>query len=144
MRYPRFLPASLLVLFISFTLGCGSPSHNPNATRGIFKVSSSSPAFIAALLPNSAPVNSVPFTIEVNGANFDTAAVVFWNGTPLFTKFVNSQQLLCRPHEYKPHACRHSSRLCTRRRSKFQHSRIRPALVSDERPLSMSMSNIEI
>src|SRR3954465_1915393 len=94
MRYPRFLPASLLVLFISFTLGCGSPSHNPNATRGMFKVSSSSPPLIATLLPNSAPVNSVPFTIEVDGDNFDTAAVVFWNGTPLFTKFVNSQQLL--------------------------------------------------
>jgi hypothetical protein len=94
MRYPRFLPASLLVLFVSFTVGCGSPSHDPNATQGIFKVSSSSPPFIATLLPNSAPVNSVPFTMEVNGDNFDTAAVVFWNGAPLFTRFVNSQQLL--------------------------------------------------
>src|SRR4051812_36441477 len=94
MRYSRFLPASLLVLFILFSLGCGSLSHNPNANQGIFKISSSSPPFIATILPNSAPVNSVPFTIEVNGANFDTAAVVFWNGTPLFTRFVNSQQLL--------------------------------------------------
>src|ERR1700761_4591766 len=94
MRYFRFVPASLLVLFILFSLGCGNPSHNPNATQGIFKVSSSSSPFIARLLPNSAPVNSVPFTIEVDGANFDTAAVVFWNGTALFTRFVNSQQLL--------------------------------------------------
>jgi hypothetical protein len=32
--------------------------------------------------------------MEVNGTNFDTDAVVFWNGTPLLTRFVNSQQLL--------------------------------------------------
>jgi hypothetical protein len=94
MRYPRFLPASLLVPFILFSLGCGTPSHNPNAIQGTFKVSSSSPPFITTLLPNSAPVNSVPFTMEVNGADFDTDAVVFWNGTPLFTRFVNSHQLL--------------------------------------------------
>ena len=94
MRYPGFLPASLLVLFILFSLGCGSPSHNPNATQGIFKVSSSSPPLITTLLPNNSPVNAVPFTMEVDGANFDTAAVVFWNGTPVFTRFINSQQLL--------------------------------------------------
>ena len=85
MRYPGFLPASLLVLFILISLGCGSPSHNPNASHGTFKVFS--------LLPNSAPVNSVPFTMEVDGANFDADAVVFWSGTPRFTTFVNSQQL---------------------------------------------------
>ena len=94
MRYPGFLPASLLVLFILITLGCGNPSHNPNATPGTFKVFSSSPPSVTSLLPNSAPVNSVPFTMEVNGTNFDADAVVFWNGTPLFTTFVNSQQLL--------------------------------------------------
>jgi len=94
MRYPGFLPASLLVLFILISLGCGSPSHNPNASHGTFKVFSSSPPSITTLLPNSAPVNSVPFTMEVDGANFDADAVVFWSGTPLFTTFVNSQQLL--------------------------------------------------
>jgi hypothetical protein len=36
----------------------------------------------------------VPFTIEVDGANFTIDAIVFWNGTPLFTRFVNSQKLL--------------------------------------------------
>ena len=90
MRYPGFLAASLFVLI---SLGCGSPSHNPNATHGTFKVFSSSPTSITTLLPNSAPVNSVPFTMKVNGTNFDSDAVVFWNGTPLFTTFVNSQQL---------------------------------------------------
>jgi hypothetical protein len=53
-----------------------------------------SPPSIAALAPNGAPVNSVPFTMEVDGANFLPDAIVFWNGTPLFTTFVNSQQLL--------------------------------------------------
>ena len=93
MRYPGFLPAALLVLFILISLGCGSPSHNPNATQGPLRVISSSPPSITTLLPNSAPVNSVPFSLEVDGTNFDTNAVVFWNGTPLFTTFGNSQQL---------------------------------------------------
>ena len=93
MRYPGFLPATILVLFILFTLGCGGPSHNPNATPGTFKVSSSSFPSITTLLPNSAPTNSVPFTMEIIGTNFDADAVVFWNGTTLFTRFVNSQQL---------------------------------------------------
>jgi len=94
MRCPGLLPASLLVLFILITVGCGNPSHNPNATHGTVKVFSSSPPFVTTLFPNSAPVNSVPFTMQVNGTNFDADAVVFWNGKPLFTTFVNSQQLL--------------------------------------------------
>jgi hypothetical protein len=79
------------VLFIS--LGCGTPSHNPTAGNGTFKVDSFSPPSITTLTPNTAPVNSVPFTIEVDGANFTTDALVFWNGKPIFTRFVNSQQL---------------------------------------------------
>jgi hypothetical protein len=31
--------------------------------------------------------------MEVDGANFGTDAIVFWNGNPLLTRFVNSQQL---------------------------------------------------
>ena len=31
--------------------------------------------------------------MDVNGANFGPDAIVFWNGQPLFTRFVNSQHL---------------------------------------------------
>ena len=93
MRYYSSLPASLLLLFTLISLGCGSPSHNPNSNAGPSRVLTSSPPFITALLPSGAPVNSVPFTMEVTGTNFDTNAVVYWDGTPLSTTFVNSQQL---------------------------------------------------
>jgi hypothetical protein len=94
MRYIGCRSAGLLVLFSLITMGCGSPSHSPNNSNGPIRVLSASPPSIAALSPNGAPVNSVPFTIEVDGANFLPDAIVFWNGTPLFTTFVNSQQLL--------------------------------------------------
>jgi len=32
--------------------------------------------------------------MELDGANFLTDAIVFWNGTPVSTTFVNSHQLL--------------------------------------------------
>jgi len=94
MRQIGSLSASLLPLFLFLiTMGCGNPSHNPNAASGPIAGFSFSPPSITALSPNSAPVDSVPFTLEVAGANFTTDAIVFWNGTPLFTTFVNSQQL---------------------------------------------------
>jgi hypothetical protein len=40
------------------------------------------------------PVNSVPFTMTVNGSNFGTDSLVFWQGTPQSTFFVTSSQLL--------------------------------------------------
>jgi hypothetical protein len=44
--------------------------------------------------PSAVSVNSVPFTLTVNGANFGTDAVVFWNDIPQSTRFVNPKQLL--------------------------------------------------
>jgi len=83
-RYIALLLASLL------TLGCGmgSGNHDPHS------VISFSPPSIATLTPNSVPVNSVPFTMTINGSNFGTDALVFWNGTPQFTIFVTSKQLM--------------------------------------------------
>lgn len=83
--------ASLLAFFL-ITLGCGSSWHDPNATHGSLSLLNSPPS-ITALSPDSAPVNSVVFTMEVDGANFGTDAIVFWNGNPLSTRFVNSQRL---------------------------------------------------
>ena len=82
-----------LILACLFTLGCGMGwgNHDPR-TIGL----ALSPPSITALVPNSVPVNSVPFTMTVNGSNFDSGAVVFWNGTPQFTIFVTANQLMAK------------------------------------------------
>lgn len=46
------------------------------------------------LTPGSVPVNSVPFIMTINGSNFTTDAVVFWQGTPQSTTFITSNQLI--------------------------------------------------
>jgi len=80
------------LVFVSlFAIGCGAGRgfHGPGSIVQSFSFPS-----IAALSPTSVPVNSVPFTLTINGENFGTDAVVFWNGAPLFTTFVSSKQLL--------------------------------------------------
>ena len=88
MRYFSLLLVSLL------TMGCGTPglNHDP----GNLRVDVLSAPAIATLTPNSVPVNSVPFTMTVNGSNFGTDAIVFWNGTAQSTFFVTSNQLMVR------------------------------------------------
>jgi len=78
---------SVLILML-LTMGCGAGSgfHGPGSI-----VQNFSPPSITALTPNRVPVNSVPFTMTIDGDNFGTDAVVFWNGTPLFTIFVSSK-----------------------------------------------------
>jgi trimeric autotransporter adhesin len=85
MRYTCFLLAML------FSLGCGSGSMM-SGQRPI-SVLPTAPS-IAELSPASVPVNSVPFTMTVDGTNFGPDAIVFWNGTALRTTFVTSNQLM--------------------------------------------------
>jgi len=79
-----------LLLTILGSVGCGTSAidHDP------FTLKPFSPPSITALQPASVPVNSVPFTMAVNGNNFGTDAVVFWKGSPLRTRFVNVNQVL--------------------------------------------------
>jgi hypothetical protein len=85
MRYVSLVLASLL------TIGCGNGVKNSGDP---FKAVVFAPPAITALTPDSVPVNSVPFTMTINGSNFGTDAVVFWNGTPLNTRFITSSQLM--------------------------------------------------
>jgi hypothetical protein len=48
---------------------------------------------ITTLNPTSVTAGGANFTLTVNGANFDSSAVVKWNGTALATTIVNSTQL---------------------------------------------------
>jgi len=84
----------LVVLVSAVTIGCGSGSRDPNGMNGALKGFGFSSPSITALTPNSVPVNSVPFTMTVNGQNFGTDAIVFWNGTPVFTRFVSSEAVM--------------------------------------------------
>jgi hypothetical protein len=86
MRFTSVILACLLA-----AVGCGTDSGN-----GVhrLKTSTFSPPSITELVPNSVPVNSVSFAMTVNGTNFSTDAVVVWNGTPLSTQFVSSNQLV--------------------------------------------------
>lgn len=83
MRFTSVILACLLAV------GCGTESH-----RHGFLTSTFSPPSITELMPNSVPVNSVPFAFTINGTNFLTDAIVVWNGTPLSTTFVSSNQLV--------------------------------------------------
>jgi hypothetical protein len=81
--------ASLLLL-IMLAIGCGNgvPKQNQGAGWGGF------PASITALTPNSAPVNSVPFTMNVDGENFGPDAILIWNGATQHTTPVSGKELL--------------------------------------------------
>jgi predicted extracellular nuclease len=48
---------------------------------------------ITNLIPDKIQKGSAGFTLTVNGANFNPASQVFWNGSPLTTTFVNTGQL---------------------------------------------------
>ena len=80
-----------LVLAHLILMGCGSGSAVHGSTRAGFATFSPS---LSALVPNSSPVNSVPFAMTVNGTNFTPDATVFWNGTSQQTTFVNANELL--------------------------------------------------
>jgi hypothetical protein len=91
MRYLPVFFATLTVALIS--LGCGTPSKNPGADPRAVSVVVLPPS-ITELSPTTTPVNSVPFLMTVNGTNFGTASVVFWNGVAQHTVFLTSNQLL--------------------------------------------------
>lgn len=48
---------------------------------------------IASLSPNGVILGSGSFTLTVNGSNFVSGALVYWNGASRVTSFVNSTQL---------------------------------------------------
>jgi hypothetical protein len=88
MRYLGLLLVTLL------TIGCGTPGSSGN--HDPLRIFISSPPSIATLTPNSVPVNSVPFTMTINGNNFGTDAIVFWQGTAQSTLFITQNQLVVR------------------------------------------------
>jgi hypothetical protein len=84
----------LPVVLASLIIGCGggpdpASKRHPPTLIDVFNV----PA-IAELVPASVPVNSVGFTLTVNGSDFGTDATVFWNSVAQHTIYVTSGQLI--------------------------------------------------
>ncbi|MEP7271934.1 MAG: hypothetical protein ABI882_10560 [Acidobacteriota bacterium] len=48
---------------------------------------------VTSLLPSSTTAGGAQFALQVNGSSFVNGAVVFWNGNPRTTTFVNAGQL---------------------------------------------------
>lgn len=84
----------LSVLFACLVmLGCGAGSGNKGPDPILVAQFPVTPS-ISELSPANVPVNSVPFVLTVNGSDFGTDALVFWNGVPQSTMFVTSKQLI--------------------------------------------------
>ena len=77
-----------LALSFAVTVGCGYSSKPAPASAGNL------PA-IAQLNPNSANAGAPGFTLTVNGSNFNSNAVVNWNGSAMtHTTYVSGKQLM--------------------------------------------------
>jgi hypothetical protein len=73
----------------------GSSGATTSTANGVLTfVSSGVPVpSISGLVPPSAVAGGAQFALTVNGANFDSSAVVAWNGTNLTTVYVNTGQV---------------------------------------------------
>ena len=77
---------ALWLTILCFGCGYGSSSKNTTPQPGVV------PA-ITELSPDSANAGDPAFTLTVNGSNFNSTAVVKFNGTNQTTTFVTAKQL---------------------------------------------------
>ena len=83
--------APAVVALISFAIafaGCGGGGRavSPPPTLG-------PSAVLSSLSPSSAVAGGNGFTLTLNGSNFASSTAALWNGQPVPTTFVNSQQV---------------------------------------------------
>jgi hypothetical protein len=78
----------IAVLALLVSLGCGYSSNYNPAMGG-----ASGPA-VTTIMPNTLMAGSAGFTLTVNGSNFGTDAVVYWNGTAHATTYVTGAQVI--------------------------------------------------
>ncbi|MBV9742822.1 MAG: hypothetical protein JO099_03595, partial [Acidobacteriia bacterium] len=85
------VPANLIASQATASITVGDPTgQNSNVVSLAIGIA---PVVISSLSPNSVGAGSAGFTLTVNGSGFAANAVVVWNGSPLVTAFVNSNQL---------------------------------------------------
>ncbi|MGA9042798.1 MAG: IPT/TIG domain-containing protein [Terriglobales bacterium] len=73
-----------LILLTILAVGCGYGTKTTPA---------GSAPNIATLLPNNTAAGAPAFTLTVNGTNFGTNSVVYFNGTAQTTTFVSATQV---------------------------------------------------
>ena len=80
----------LAIIFILtlFTMGCGYGSRNYMTTGGTAGTPS-----IASLSPPTTAAGSASFTLTVNGSNFGSGSVVYFNTVAEPTMFVSANQV---------------------------------------------------
>ncbi|PYX92721.1 MAG: hypothetical protein DMG71_17245 [Acidobacteria bacterium] len=84
----------IITVLLAVLMGSGCGAGNGKRPLGAMFSSAVVVPAITALSPTSVPVNSVPFMMTVNGTNFGTDAIVFWNGIPQKTTVITPQQLV--------------------------------------------------
>jgi len=88
MKTSNQIKTAALALSIAFTLACGYSSKPAPATAGNI------PA-ISQLSPNSITHGSTGFTMTINGASFNSNAIVNWNGAAMSaTTYISGEQLM--------------------------------------------------
>jgi IPT/TIG domain-containing protein len=78
-----------VLLLTTLTFGCGYGS-NYSSTNG--SQPSSTPS-VSSLSPASTAAGGTAFVLTVNGSNFASNSVIYWNSTALSTTYVSGQQL---------------------------------------------------
>lgn len=86
MKTSQTLKATLLVTLTALSLACGYSSKTTPPVAGAIPN-------IAALSPSSMAAGSPAFTLTVNGTNFNSNAMVNWNGVAQTTTFVSANQV---------------------------------------------------
>ena len=82
--------ATGLVFALLIMTGCGMNQQKSNSSGLPAMIGT---PLISAVIPNSAPAGSVGFILTVNGSNFGTDAVVYWNSSQRKSHFVSGNQL---------------------------------------------------
>jgi hypothetical protein len=80
---------TMVLILTCLMAGCGYGSRNYMNNGG----GGTGTPSIASLSPASTAAGSTSFTLTVNGANFASGAVVYFNGTAESTMFVSSNQV---------------------------------------------------
>jgi trimeric autotransporter adhesin len=78
----------VVVLLTLLTLGCGYGSMHNYGTMA------ASNAQVMQVVPAAVSAGAPSFMLTVNGSGFSMNSVVYWNGMPLSTKFLTSNQLV--------------------------------------------------
>lgn len=88
------IPASDISAAATALVTVVNPAPGGGASNAVqFTIAAELVPRIDTLNPSSVTAGSSSFTVAINGANFESAHVVQWNGTDQSTTFVNSTQL---------------------------------------------------